>query len=432
VSAAADLAPLAAAGALGAAGSAVALLHSAQPGPYGRRSLLAIDPDATIVTAPGAGSGLPAIPPRLVHEAHGSGLWVGAIAYDAGLALLGIPSRHEPVVPAFVAGYHATYAAFDHERGDVVVHGPAGPARDRLERACADALAGRSAARPGAGVRPRPARSSATRAEHVAGCAEVQRLIALGEAFEVNLAHVIETPWPHGGLALLERLVDRSPGDHAAYLRLGGVELASISPELFLRVEGDRVETRPIKGTRPRGATPRDDEAAAAELSSSVKDRAENVMIVDLLRNDLTATAVLGSVEVAELCTLERTASVMHLVSSVTSRLAPGVRQPDVLVSCFPGGSVTGAPKRRAMELIDRLERAPRGFYCGSVFGYEPAERRLVASIAIRTATVQDGVARYGTGGAVTLLSDPDEEADETLAKAAPFLRAANARLAGW
>jgi anthranilate/para-aminobenzoate synthase component I len=260
----------------------------------------------------------------------------------------------------------------------------------------------------------------------------VQRLISLGEAFEVNLAHVVEAPWDAGGWALLERLLDAGPGDHAAYLALGGVELASVSPELFLRIEDGVVETRPIKGTRPRGATAEQDEALARELAASEKDRAENVMIVDLLRNDLTATAEPGSVRVGAVCVVERTPSVMHLVSSVSSRVREGIRLPDVLVSCFPGGSITGAPKRRAMELIDRLERGPRGFYCGSVFAWEPADRRLVASIAIRTAIVAGGRARYGTGGAVTLMSDADAEAEETMVKARPFLAATNARLEGW
>ena len=144
-------------------------------------------------------------------------------------------------------------------------------------------------------------------------------------------------------------------------------------------------------------------------------------MIVDLLRNDLTATAEPASVRVGSVCAIERTASVMHLVSSVTARVRAGIRLPDVLVSCFPGGSITGAPKRRAMELIDRLEGGPRGFYCGSVFAWEPAPRRLVASIAIRTATVSEGRAAYGAGGAVTLLSDADEEAEETRGEGAPL-----------
>jgi anthranilate/para-aminobenzoate synthase component I len=406
----------------------VSLLLSAQPGPYGARSLLAIDPEDTVISPPGAGAGLPAIPPRLVHRAHGGGVWIGAISYDAGLGLLGIASRHDSPDPAFVAGYHSVYAAYDHAADRWSIDG-VGTARAALERACgASDPPEREAAPPAA----RTAHSPVDRRAHAEACREVQRLIAAGEAFEVNLAHVLEAPWDAGGWQLFERLLDAGAGDHSAYLAIGGVELASVSPELFLRIEGDAVETRPIKGTRPRGATPAEDASLAAELAASAKERAENVMIVDLLRNDLTATAVPGSVRVAAVCEVERTPSVMHLVSSVTARVREGIRLPDVLVSCFPGGSITGAPKRRAMELIDRLEAGPRGFYCGALFAWEPAPRRLVASIAIRTATVAGGRARYGAGGAVTLLSDPDQEAEETMVKARPFLTAANARLEGW
>jgi para-aminobenzoate synthetase component I len=421
VSAFAD--PLAVARRLHASGEEVALLYAG--GPAGRRSLVAIRPDETIVTAPGSGAGLPAIPPRLVHAAHRHGVWVGAISYDAGFGLHGIGSRHEPTVPSLIATYHETYAIFDHATGTWEVDGPR---PEPLESAIAAPPLEPDVPMPA----PRTARSGVSREQHAAACREVQRLIALGEVFEVNLAHVLETPWTSGGFALFERLVAASPGDHSAYLAAGGVELASVSPELFLAIEGDRCETRPIKGTRRRGATPAEDEALAAELAADVKDRAENVMIVDLLRNDLTATAVAGSVTVRALCQLERTTSVMHLVSSVTSRVREGVRLPDVLISCFPGGSVTGAPKRRAIEIIDRLETHPRGFYCGSVFAYEAARRHLEASIAIRTATVVDGVARYGAGGAVTLLSDPDAEAEETIVKAHPFLEAANAAMEDW
>jgi anthranilate/para-aminobenzoate synthase component I len=332
------------------------------------------------------------------------------------------------VVPAFAATYHRTYAAYDHETAVWDLHGPPGATRTLLSDAIA---AGPGAAAP-AEVSPRVATSAVTRAEHAALCDEVKRLIALGELFEVNLAHVLDVRWELDGFALFERLVAASPGDHSAYLETGHAAIASVSPELFLHIDGDGCETRPIKGTRRRGATPDEDAALAAELQASVKDWAENVMIVDLLRNDLVPTSVPGSVQVRQLCEIERTASVMHLVSSVVARVRPDVRHPDVLVSCFPGGSITGAPKRRAMEIIDRLEREPRGFYCGSVFSFEPAAHRLIASIAIRTATVQGGRARYGTGGAVTLLSDAHEEAEETMVKARPFLRATNATPAGW
>ena len=420
--------PLSAARRLHAAGEPVALLYAGAPGPYPGRSLLATRPDVVILTPPRSGAGLPAIPPRLVHAARGQGLWAGAIAYDAGLGLLGIVSRHDPVVPAFAATYHGTYAAFDHATAAWDIVGPRGPAHALLS----DAIAAGPAPRTPAEIAPRVASSAVTRAEHVALCDEVKRLISLGELFEVNLAHVLDAPWEAGGFELFERLVALAPGDHSAYLEAGETVIASISPELFLRIEGDRCETRPIKGTRRRGATPAEDAVLAADLQASVKDRAENVMIVDLLRNDLVPTSVPGSVRVTALCDLERTASVMHLVSSVVASVRPDVRHPDVLVSCFPGGSITGAPKRRAMEIIDRLERVPRGFYCGSVFSWEPAAHRLIASVAIRTATVQGGRARYGSGGAVTLLSDAAEEAEETMVKARPFLEAVNATAAGW
>jgi anthranilate/para-aminobenzoate synthase component I len=418
--------PIGAARRLVAEGRHPTLLASALATPFGTRSLLAVEPAETIVAATGAG--LPAIPPRLVHAAGGRGVWIGALAYDAGLDLLGIPSRHPRETPAVIAHLHPVYAIHDAATGGWTIEGPPGEARDLLEAA----TAGDDPPPPAGPVAPRVATSGLDRAGFADAAREVQRLIAAGEAFEVNLAHLLRAPWETGGWDLFERLVAAAPSDHAAYLAAGGVEIASVSPEVLLRVDGTRVETRPIKGTRRRGATPAEDAALEAELLASEKDRAENVMIVDLLRNDLTATAEPGSVRVAALCELERTDSVMHLVSSVEARVRDDVRLPDVLVSCFPGGSITGAPKRRAMELIDRLERDARGFYCGAVFAYEPARRTLTASVAIRTAVVRDGEARYGAGGAITLLSDPDEEAEETVVKARPFLAATNATPAGW
>jgi hypothetical protein len=196
-----------------------------------------------------------------------------------------------------------------------------------------------------------------TRDAYAARCAEVRRLIALGEVFEVCLAHVLEAPWEEGGFALFERLLDAAPADHAAYLALGGVELASVSPEVFLRIEDGVAVSRPVKGTRPRGATTAEDDRLAATLAASEKERAENVMIVDLLRNDLTATAEPGSVEVTELCTVERTPGTMHLVSAIRSRVRPEVRSLDVLLSLFPGGSITG----RAQATRGRADRSPGG-----------------------------------------------------------------------
>jgi para-aminobenzoate synthetase component 1 len=383
--------PLGAARRLITEGHRPTLLLSAHPTPFGTRSLLAVAPEATIQLETGAG--LPAIPPRLVHEAHGEGVWVGAIAYDAGLDLLGIAPRHPARDPALLAHYHRTYAVHDTATGSWDVLGPDGPTRNVLTAAISGEDPPASLAEPA----ERTATSGLSRGQFGERARDVQRLISAGEAFEINLAHVIRVPWQSGGWDLFERLVAVAPADHAAYLAGDGVELASVSPEVFLHVRDGRAETRPIKGTRRRGASPEP-----------------------------------GSVRVTALCELERTENVMHLVSAVEATIRADVRLPDVLVSCFPGGSITGAPKRRAMELIDRLEEDPRGFYCGAIFAYEPARRSLTASIAIRTATVAGGEARYGAGGAITLLSDPDEEAEETLIKARPFLTATHATLAGW
>ncbi len=418
--------PLSAARQLKTNGHSPTLLLSAHATRYGTRSLLAIQPDETIISTTGAG--LPAIPPRLVHAARGEGVWIGAIAYDAGLDLLGITSRHTPVDPAVLAHYHRTYAVHDTAADSWELIGPDGPAHTLLNAAihANDTTATNST------IEPRTATTGLTRTDFAEQARAVQHLISSGEVFEVNLTQLLRTPWSTGGWDLFERLVAVAPSDHAAYLASDGYELASISPEVFLHINDGRAETRPIKGTRRRGQTPAEDDALATELVASAKDRAENMMIVDLLRNDLTATAEPGSVQVVALCELERTEHVMHLVSTIEARVRDDVRLPDVLVSCFPGGSITGAPKRRAMELIDRLEADARGFYCGSVFAYEPARNALTASVAIRTATVSNGEARYGAGGAITLLSDPSEEAEEALLKAQPFLRATNATLAGW
>ena len=422
-------APLVAARRLRSLGLEPSLLLSAQTGRHGRRSLLAARPDRRLVVPAGAGPSLPSLLADPAAVAGGAGLWLGALSYEAGLELLGIRSRHAPTTPAALLAHHATYAEYDHAADRWRVHGVHGEERLLLEQVVSAPPEPAAAAAPPAS---RAATSGVDRAGYAERVREAQRLIGLGEAFEINLSHVLETPWELGGWDLFERLVAAAPGDHAAYLAGDGIEIASVSPELFVRVEGGVAESRPVKGTRPRATDPDEDERLAVELLRSEKDRAENVMIVDLVRNDLTRSAVAGSVRVAELCVVERTPSVQHLVSSVTASVRPDVTPPEVLLGLFPGGSVTGAPKRRAMELIDRLEVRARGVYCGAVLAWEPGLGRLSSSIAIRTATVADGRARYGAGGAVTLLSDPDGEAAEALVKARPFLQATGAIPEGW
>jgi para-aminobenzoate synthetase component I len=199
--------------------------------------------------------------------------------------------------------------------------------------------------------------------------------------------------------------------------------IASASPERFLRVEAGQVETRPIKGTRPRGRTPEEDRARAAELCASAKDRAENVMIVDLLRNDLGRVCQYGSVHVAALCRLESFRYVHHLVSEVRGQLRPECDLADLLRAAFPGGSVTGAPKVRAMEIIAELEPVARGPYCGSL-GYLGFDGSMDSNLLIRTFTQGKGWLSFSVGGGIIADSDPEREYDETWHKAEGLLRA--------
>ena len=201
--------------------------------------------------------------------------------------------------------------------------------------------------------------------------------------------------------------------------------MASSSPELFLRLSGSHIQTRPIKGTRPRGADPTRDAQLAYELQTSAKELAELVMITDLLRNDLGKVCEFGSVQTPELARLERFAQVQHLVSTVEGRLRKDVTHLAALASCFPGGSITGAPKFRAMEIIDELEPVARGPYCGC-HGYLGFNRESQLSITIRTAICKDGLAHFNVGAGIVADSNPEAEYEETLAKAAGFLAALN------
>ena len=201
------------------------------------------------------------------------------------------------------------------------------------------------------------------------------------------------------------------------YLDCGDRKILSTSPELFLRSDGHRVETRPIKGTARRVDDERADRDMAARLLASPKDRAENVMIVDLLRNDLARVCTPDSVEVPVLCGLETYAGLHHLVSAVTGALATGRDTLDLLAASFPGGSITGAPKIRAMEIIAEIEGRPRGIYCGAI-GSLGFDGSLDLNIAIRTIVVEAGKMELSAGGGITILSDPDAEYEETLTKA--------------
>ena len=218
-------------------------------------------------------------------------------------------------------------------------------------------------------------------------------------------------------------LRERNPAPFAAYLNTGEVQIVSASPERFLELRGRQVETRPIKGTRPRGATPEEDRRLGAELLASEKDRAENVMIVDLLRNDLSRVCRDHTVLTPEICVLESFATVHHLVSTVTGELRPGLDAVDLLRATFPGGSITGAPKIRAMEIIAELEPTRRGPYCGAI-GWLGGDGWMDTSITIRTYAIKDGMVAFQAGGGIVADSDPAAEYEETLDKARALIEA--------
>lgn len=247
--------------------------------------------------------------------------------------------------------------------------------------------------------------------------------IRAGDIFQVNLSQQLLLPATTGARALYQRLRTDNSSTFASFLDLGETQIVSASPERLLAVDGNRLETRPIKGTRRRTGQPLVDLAAADELLHSVKDRAENAMIVDLVRNDFSRVCTDDSVEVEQFCQLERYRSVLHLVSSVTGTLQPGLTVWNALAAMFPGGSVTGCPKIRSMEIITELEQTTRGAYCGSI-GYVGLDGQADFNLLIRTITASRGWWQFPVGGAIVAQSDPAQEYEETWVKAAGLLQA--------
>jgi len=258
--------------------------------------------------------------------------------------------------------------------------------------------------------------------------ARAQLYIAAGDIYQVNLSYPWLSSWPEGleSWSYYERLRRVSPAPYGAYLDLDGMQVMSSSPECFLKMTGRQVLTRPIKGTRPRGASQEGDRTLAAELLESVKERAELVMITDLERNDLGQVCEFGSVQVTGLLRLEPYAQVHHLVSTVEGVLRADVDHVAALQACFPGGSITGAPKKRAMEIIHELEPHARGLYTGAI-GYLGFNGESQFSIAIRTAVKAGDAVRFHTGAGIVADSVPVKEWEETQHKAQGLLRAAAA-----
>jgi para-aminobenzoate synthetase component 1 len=270
-----------------------------------------------------------------------------------------------------------------------------------------------------------PYLSNLTRAEFITAVEQAQRYIRAGDIYQVNLSQRLTAQCALAGWQLFEKLSAVSPAPFSAFLDCGDFEIASSSPEQFLRMSGAHIVTRPIKGTRPRDADPTRDAQLAYELQTSAKELAELVMITDLLRNDLGKVCEYGSVQTPELARLEKFAQVQHLVSTIEGRLRKDVTHFAAFASCFPGGSITGAPKFRAMQIIDELEPVSRGPYCGAI-GYLGFNRESQLNIAIRTAVCAREKIHFNVGAGIVADSSPGAEYEETLAKAAGFLAALN------
>jgi len=254
------------------------------------------------------------------------------------------------------------------------------------------------------------------------GIHAIKHLIKEGDVYQINFTHRFDAISDYSAEQLYLALRELSPAPFGAYIDAGSYQLLSNSPEQFLKLQGKDVETKPIKGTRPRGKSIQKDAQVLADLAASDKDRAENLMIVDLLRNDLGRVCIPGSIHVPKLFHVESYATVHHLVSMVSGQLRDGEDAVSLLKACFPGGSITGAPKHRAMQLIDELEQESRELYCGSVvrFGFDGS---LDSNITIRSIVKKDDALYYWAGGGIVADSEADNEYQESLDKATAFMR---------
>jgi para-aminobenzoate synthetase component 1 len=416
----------------------------------GEAQWVRVDGDALAVACsllPEPREAVPGIPPF-------QGGLAGYIGYDWGARLERLPTpRYDDLaMPDVILGLYDWVIAWDHRIGAAWLISTGmpevGPARERRARERMEQVRARlgdrvsGMAREPRGVsealveRAAPAaptypaedipgaadiglRSTFTHRGYLDAVARVREYIVAGDIFQANLSQRFQCALAEPPFDLYRRLRRRNPAPFAAYLGFAGLSILSASPERFLRLESQHrlVETRPIKGTRPRGLGPMHDAALGRALAESAKDRAENVMIVDLLRNDLSRVCRPGTIRVPELFALEHHPTVHHLVSTVLGELAPGASAADLIRATFPGGSITGAPKVRAMEIIAELEPTQRGVYCGSI-GYISATGAMDTSIVIRTYLALRGQVYFQAGGGIVADSDVELEYRETLDKA--------------
>jgi len=388
---------------------------------------------------------LPGLPPF-------QGGVAGLFSYDLSRQIESLPRAavDEFELPAVAVGFYDVVVAFDHQQGRAWIISQGFPERtpERRRRRAEVRLSEfrrRLSGPPKCGPRHQgkgaveritrptlatqydvgldPLTSNFSRDGYLRTIERAIRYIHDGDVFQVNLAQRLLSPATDDSVPLYQRLRRHNPSPFAGYFDLGEFQILSTSPERFLRVERRTVETRPIKGTRRRTAQPEADLFAGDDLQTSDKDRAENVMIVDLLRNDLSRVCQAETVRVTELCRLETYAFVQHLVSVIVGRLRREHGPLDLLRAAFPGGSITGAPKVRAMEIIAELEPTARGAYCGSL-GYVGFDGTMDTNLLIRTVTAGRGWWQAHAGGGIVAQSKPDREYEETWHKAEGMIRA--------
>ena len=356
---------------------------------------------------------------------------IGYFSYDYGREHMGVPSTEqdvEPIPQARVVFYDLLLIEDCREKR--VWLSACGQTEDaeallaRFRRNIERGMEKGFPALPDAhATKPITVRPNFEKEEYKTAVDRMIRYIIEGDIYIANMTQRLDVMSDREPLAVFEHLRTHNPSPFGGYLDCGDHQIICASPERFLRLRDGVVETRPIKGTRKRGETPEEDEALRRELELSEKDKSELLMIVDLERNDLNRVCRPGSVEVTELFTVETYATVFHLVSNIRGELAQGSDVTDLLRAAFPGGSITGAPKYRAMEIIDELEHGKRGLYTGSI-GYLTLDGACDLNIVIRTALHRDGRYHLGVGGGITSESDLEFEYEETLQKAKAVLEA--------
>jgi para-aminobenzoate synthetase component 1 len=343
---------------------------------------------------------------------------VGFWSYDMGRQIEKLPNlaKRDIFLPDMCVGIYDQALLLNKQTGELFMVAPDASQMQQLEQWLFQTLASLPDAPTDEFTLTSDWHSNMTLQQYADRFASIQEYLLSGDCYQINLAQRFRAGYQGNEWAAYRRLRKENAAPFSSFMRLDQGCILSISPERFIQVRQNRIETKPIKGTRPRNAEPTIDARIAEELRQSEKDRAENLMIVDLLRNDLGKVAAPGSVKVPKLFEIESFPAVHHLVSTITARLDEGKRPMDLLRGAFPGGSITGAPKVRAMQIIEELEPHRRHIYCGAI-GYLSINGNMDTSIAIRTLVCQDNQIYAWGGGGIVADSDCDSEYQETLAK---------------